>query len=198
MAVDEKIEINKEKILSLLSKVKRPGMDKLIDWIDGSTDFFIAPASTRFHGNYEGGLAEHSLNVYEVFKKKCKTWDIGFSEEQIIICSVLHDICKANFYEKTTRNKKDDKTGKWIKVPFYQCKDEFPYGHGEKSVYIVRSFIKLNRDEAYAIRWHMGSEGEGQMGAISCSNAFNECKAAVLLHTADLEASRLLEKTIEY
>lgn len=198
MAVDERIKNNKEKILSLLSSVKRPGMEDLINWIDGSSDFFIAPASTRFHGNYEGGLAEHSLNVYKVFKKKCETWNIGFTEEQIIICALLHDICKANFYHKTTRNKKDEKTGQWYKYPFYECKDEFPYGHGEKSVYIIRSFIKLNRDEAYAIRWHMGSEGEGQMGAIACSNAFNECKAAVLLHTADLEASRLMEQTIEY
>ena len=194
----DKLKENREKFLELLSKVKRTGIEKLIDWIDGSTDFFIAPASTKYHGDFEGGLVEHSLNVYEVFKKKCASYDIGFTEEQIIICALLHDICKANFYEKTTRNKKDDKTGQWIKVPFYKCKDEFPYGHGEKSVYIVRSFIKLNRDEAFAIRWHMGSEGEGQIGQISCSNAFNECKAAVLLHTADLEASRLLEKTIEY
>lgn len=198
MADDKRIKENKEKILALLSSVKRTGMDKLIDWIDGNTDFFVAPASTRFHGNYEGGLAEHSLNVYNLFQKKCKLWDIGFTDEQSIICALLHDICKANFYHKTTRNKKDEKTGKWYPYPYYEVKDEFPYGHGEKSVYIIRSFIKLNRDEAYAIRWHMGSEGEGQMGAIACSNAFNTCKAAVLLHTADMEASRLLEKTIEY
>lgn len=194
----ENIQVNREKILNLLSSVKRPGMDKLIDWIESKTDFFVAPASTRFHGNYDGGLAEHSLNVYKLFKSKCEQWDIGFSEESQIICAILHDICKANFYNKTTRNKKDDETGKWYKVPFYECKDEMPLGHGEKSVFIIRTFIKLNIDEVYAIRWHMGSEGEGQMGAISCSNAFNKCKAAVLLHTADLEASRLLEKTIEY
>lgn len=189
---------NRKKILNLLSSVKREGMEDFINWLEEKSDFFIAPASTRYHGNFDGGLSIHSLNVYEVFKKKCEEWGLGVSEESMIICAVLHDICKANFYNKTTRNKKDDTTGRWYKVPFYECKDEFPYGHGEKSVYILRSFFKLSRDEAMAIRWHMGSEGESQMGSIACSNAFNECKMAVLLHTADLEASRLMEQTIEY
>lgn len=106
---------NKHKFLDLLKEVNRPGMDKLIDWIENKSDFFVAPASTMFHGNYEGGLCEHSLNVYRLFKEKNERYDLGLSEDNIRIMALLHDLCKANFYKLSSRNKKID--GQWKAIP---------------------------------------------------------------------------------
>ena len=193
----DKVQKNREKILSLLSSVKRPGMQKLIEWIEAKSDFFVAPASTRFHSNYTGGLAEHSLLVYERFNEKNVQYDLGFSEESEIICTLLHDICKCNFYVASTRNKKDETTGQWIKVPFYKVEDELPLGHGDKSVIMLQSFIKLTKDEMLTIRWHMGGYVAPQ-DYNTCSAAWNMCRGAVCLHTADLEASYMFEQHIEY
>ena len=134
--------------------VTRPGSEKLLDWLDKKTDFFTAPASTRFHGACEGGLCMHSLNVYHALHDSFFTE--GESEESYAICALLHDLCKANYYKLGTRNVKNEATGQWEKAPFYSVDDLFPYGHGEKSVYIISGFMKLTRDEAFAIRYHMG------------------------------------------
>lgn len=195
--MENRVKENREKILSLLSLIKRPGIEKLIEWIEAKSDFFIAPASTRFHSNYQGGLAEHSLLVYERFKEKNSHYDLGLSEESIIICGILHDICKCNFYKATTRNKKDETTGQWIKVPFYTVEDELPLGHGDKSVIMLQNFIKLKREEMLAIRWHMGGYvSPNDYNTVSA--AWGMCKCGVCLHTADLEASYLYEEHIEY
>lgn len=187
------MENNKERFLELLKKVERPGMEKFISWLEG-TDFFTAPASTRFHGNYEGGLCQHSLNVYDIFKKKCEDNEIGLPKESIIIAALLHDICKVNLYVVSTRNVKKD--GQWIQVPYYTTDDKTPLGHGEKSCLILQTFITLTKDELYSIRWHMGGF-ESKENYMYLSNAWNMYKSAVLLHTADLEASYLLEKHVE-
>lgn len=121
--------------------IKRPGADKLLDWIDQHTDFFSAPASTRFHGACEHGLVMHSLNVYHALHDAYFTEDE--SEETFAIVALLHDLCKANFYKVSTRNVKNEATGQWEKVPFYQIEDLFPYGHGEKSVFLIERFMKL-------------------------------------------------------
>lgn len=181
---------NQEKFIELLRKTRREGIENLIKWLMG-TDFFSAPASTRFHSNYEGGLCQHSLNVYEVFSKKCKDNRIGLSEDNIIIAALLHDICKANYYIATTRNVNKD--GKWIKVPYYSVEDQNPLGHGEKSCLILQTFIKLTKEELYSIRWHMGGY-EPKENLNTISTAWNVCRPAVLLHTADLEASYLMEE----
>lgn len=183
----------KEKILSLLNSTERKGIDKVTKYLE-ETDFFIAPASTRYHGNYAGGLAEHSLNVYEIFKEKNKRYDLGLSEDSIIIISLLHDLCKTNFYVEGTRNVKKD--GKWIQVPCYTVEDGFPIGHGEKSVIMLQNFIRLTKDEMLAIRWHMGGY-EPKENLNTISSAWNMCKVGVLLHTADLEASYILESHVE-
>ena len=139
-------------IKAYTENITRPGADKLLAWIE-SSDFFTAPASTRFHLSSPGGLLEHSLHVFERMKTICAneaTITPGFNEpsmETIAVCGLLHDICKANFYAVEMRNRKNDQ-GRWEQYPFYVVDDKLPYGHGEKSVYIISGFMRLSREEA--------------------------------------------------
>lgn len=180
--------------------IKRPGAEEFLKWLE-STDFFSAPASTRFHLAQPGGLVEHSVHVYERLKKLYSVEKYGdlsdvtvFPEaETIAICGLLHDTCKANFYGVEMRNRKNEQ-GQWEKYPFYVVNDQLPYGHGEKSVYIISSFMKLSREEAMAIRWHMGGFDESVKGGnYAMSDAFSKFPLAVLLHVADLQATYLDE-----
>ena len=181
--------------------VKRPGSDKLLAWLE-TTDFFEAPASTRFHLSRPGGLVEHSVHVYErlralfIAEKERADLCAGITsqeEETIAICGLLHDVCKANFYTVEMRNRKNEQ-GQWEKYPFYVVNDQLPYGHGEKSVYIISSFMKLSREEAMAIRWHMGfSDNDFKAGGFSVGNAFEKFPLALLTHMADLQATYLDE-----
>ena len=171
--------------------VTRRGGDQLLEWLDG-TDFFTAPASTKFHCACESGLVMHSLNVYQVLREKY--FDEGDSEESFALCGLLHDVCKANFYKVSTRNVKNDETGQWEKVPFFIVEDAFPYGHGEKSVYLIERFVRLKPAEAMAIRWHMGGFDEAAKGgSFAISVAYDRYPLAVKLHLADLEATYLRE-----
>ena len=173
--------------------IHRDGLKELMNWIADS-DFSMAPASTRFHGNYAGGLLEHSLNVYHALKQLVSLHTIDVSEESIAIVALFHDLCKANYYTESTRNVKDEDTGKWIKVPYYTVNDQFPVGHGEKSVIILQGFIKLTDEEIYAIRWHMGGfDSAVKGGDFSLSKAYESCPLAVLLHLADMTATYLME-----
>lgn len=183
----------REEFLALFrQQVNRPGADKLLDWLD-TTDFFRAPASSRFHCACEGGLVQHSLNVYHALVDHFYTE--GESLESYTICALLHDLCKANFYKVSTRNVKNDATGQWEKVPFYQVEDAFPYGHGEKSVFLIERFMKLRTAEAVAIRWHMGGfDDAARGGSFAISAAYDAYPLAVKLHIADLEATYLYEK----
>ena len=185
-------------IKAYTENITRPGADKLLAWIE-SSDFFTAPASTRFHLSSPGGLLEHSLHVFERMKAICAneaTITPGFNEpsmETIAICGLLHDICKANFYAVEMRNRKNDQ-GRWEQYPFYVVDEKLPYGPGEKSVYIISGFMRLSREEAMAIRWHMGfSDNDFQGGGYSVGNAFDKFPLAVLLHIADLQATYLDE-----
>ena len=185
-------------IKAYTENITRPGADKLLAWIE-SSDFFTAPASTRFHLSSPGGLLEHSLHVFERMKAICAneaTVTPGFNEpsmETIAVCGLLHDICKANFYAVEMRNRKNDQ-GRWEQYPFYVVDDKLPYGHGEKSVYIISGFMRLSREEAMAIRWHMGfSDNDFKGGGYSVGNAFEKFPLAVLLHIADLQATDLDE-----
>jgi len=183
----------KAKIIDLLINTERKGIERVIKYLE-SSDFFEAPASTRYHGNYKGGLAEHSLNVYEIFKKKNAEYDFGLSDDTVKITALLHDICKTNFYTVSSRNMKKD--GKWIKVPYYAVDDQVPFGHGEKSVILLQQFIRLSKEEVIIIRWHMGGY-EPKENYNYISNSWNICKAGVALHTADLESSYILETHFE-
>mgnify|MGYP003469862821 CR=1 FL=1 len=173
------------------ANITRRGADRLLEWLL-STDFFTAPASTRFHAAYEGGLVEHSLNVYRIMMKK------HFVEgeddpESAAICTLLHDICKAGFYEVSFRNRKND-AGVWEKVPYYTINDKFPYGHGEKSVFLIERFMRLKNEEAVAIRWHMGGfDDAAKSGSFAIAHAYENYPLAVKLHLSDLEATYLCE-----
>lgn len=178
----------KEEFLKLLKSTSREGMDKLIEFIE-KTDFFKAPASTKYHGNYEGGLLEHSMKVYEILKEKVKTSSIEITstDESLIIIALLHDICKVNFYKVDYRNAKNE-FGEWEKVPYYTIDDTIPYGHGEKSVMMLTEYIKLTSEEKYCIRWHMGfTEPKELYGTVG--QAFKKYPLALLVHEADLEAT---------
>lgn len=179
-----------QKFKNLLLQTGRIGMEGLLKYI-GSTDFYTAPASTHFHGAHEGGLLEHSLEVYENLKKMQDTYRANENNDSMIIAALLHDICKVNFYKLDFRNAKNE-IGVWEKVPYYTIDDQMPLGHGEKSVMILQRFIRLTPDEIYAIRWHMGgfddtarSYGGGQ----ALSGAMSKCKLLVLLCMADLAAN---------
>ena len=178
----------KEQFLTLLRTVNREGIENLIEFIE-KTDFFKAPASTKFHGNYEGGLVEHSLKVYEILKHKVETniEPLQVPEESIIIIALLHDICKANFYKVDYRNAKNA-LGVWEKVPYYTVNDTIPYGHGEKSVMMITEYMKLTPEEKYCIRWHMGfTEPKEQYTTLGL--AYKKYPLALLTHEADLEAT---------
>ena len=180
----------KEQYLELLKEIKRDGMEELIKFIE-KTDFFIAPASTKFHGDYEGGLLEHSLKVYEILKEKVKNApvEVKVSEDTLKIVALLHDICKVNFYKVDYRNAKDA-MGNWQKVPYYTIEDTIPYGHGEKSVMMLTEYIRLTSEEKYAIRWHMGFSEPKELYT-TLGQAFKKYPLALLLHEADLESTYL-------
>lgn len=186
----------KEEFLHAFRGIRREGSAALLEWLEG-TDFFTAPASTRFHGAYEGGLAEHSVHVYRRLNRLLDA-EYGdacpYSTETAAICGLLHDVCKVEYYTVSTRNVKNEKTGQWEKQPFYTVNDRLPYGHGEKSVYILSGFMKLTREEAMAVRWHMGGFDEAVKGGARClPEVFGRYPLALLLHLADMQAACLDE-----
>ena len=188
---------NEERFISIFkNKIHREGAEKLLDYLcSDHCDFFTAPASTRYHGSHPGGLLEHSLNVYDCLcdylsrPRVREVYGLCTSEESIAISALLHDLCKINFYKESTRNVKEN--GAWKAVPYYTIEDELPYGHGEKSVYIISGFMRLTRDEAFAIRYHMGFSGCEDNNTVG--SAFSRFPLAVALFTADMEATYFLE-----
>lgn len=161
-------------------------MDELIDWLEKETDFFEAPASSKYHLSKEKGLLEHSLNVYDALEK-----ELGTSSNGAKITALLHDICKANYYKVDYRNQKNNE-GNWIKVPYYKIDDDFPMGHGEKSVILALRYIKLTDEEIAAIRWHMGLS-EAKDNYTYVNKAFSKYPLALYLHIADLIATYIKE-----
>ena len=175
------------------ANIHREGADRLLEWLQ-TTDFFTAPASTRYHCACPSGLVQHSVNVYEVMMEKHFDPETG-SAESFALGALLHDVCKAQFYKISTRNVKNEKAGQWEKVPYYTIEDAFPYGHGEKSVFLIERFVRLKPAEATAIRWHMGGFDDAARGGnFSISVAYDKYPIAVKLHLADLEATYLREK----
>ncbi|MCC8042111.1 MAG: hydrolase [Oscillospiraceae bacterium] len=197
--MEQDINALKERFLDIYrTNIKRDGGDKLLDYLTSKQcDFFTAPASTRFHGSYEGGLLQHSLNVYDCLKSYMERdrvrniYGLTASDETIALTALLHDICKVNFYKTDFRNVKND-LGVWEKVPYYTIDDQLPYGHGEKSVYIITGFMRLTREEAFAIRFHMGFSGSDDINLVG--RAFEKFPLAYALHAADMEASYFLER----
>ena len=199
---DQELSLKKEEFLSIYKeKITRKGADKLLEYLlSEESDFFTAPASTRYHGAYEGGLLVHSLNVYHnlteyLARSRCsEVFHIPeYSAESIAIYALLHDLCKMNFYTVDYRNAKNEK-GVWEKVPYYKIDDRLPYGHGEKSVFLIQFFMHLRKEEAMAIRWHMGFSGPEDQNTIG--KALEMYPLAFALHVADMEASYFLEGTV--
>ena len=194
----EKTRELKETFMNLLKGTNRPGIDKLLDWIE-TTDFYSAPASTRFHGNYEGGLLEHSLNVYyalciinEITSDFAE--NVNIENETIVISCLLHDLCKANTYKKALRWRKDE-NNRWESYDTFEFNEDEPLGHGEKSVYLIqRAGMELMDDEVYMIRWHMGGFEEGNKMALS--TAMSKCPGITLMHSADLIATNIMERKV--
>jgi len=192
----EKKDIRREFTEIYNSNITRPGADKMLEFLNQS-DFFTAPASTRYHGSHEGGLVLHSVNVYRCLvdyleRERVKgVYKMDYSEESVAICALLHDICKVDTYKSSTRNVKNEVTGAWEKVPCYTFEDNLPYGHGEKSVYMVSGFMRLTREEAMAIRWHMGFSGIEDKNTIG--SALEKYPLAFALTVADMEATYFLE-----
>lgn len=189
----------KEEFVKILrEKIKRDGIEDLINYLEKS-DFFTAPASAKYHCDREGGLCEHSLNVYNRLHKIIVDEYGNFdtiSEESIAICGLLHDLCKIDFYKIETRNVKEN--GEWVQKPYYSVEEKLPYGHGEKSVYIINGFIRLTREEALAINWHMGGfdsrfQGGGGSGL---SESYRRFPLSVWLHVADLTSTYIDENSL--
>ena len=189
--------MSKERFIEIYNQhIKREGADKLLAYLCDNSDFFTAPASARFHSSYTGGLCRHSLNVYECLadymaRERVKNrYNLNASDETIAIVSLLHDLCKINTYKPSIRNVKDE-SGVWRQVPSFSYDDKLPYGHGEKSVYIISGYMKLTREEAFAIRYHMGFSGNEDKGNVG--SAFEMFPLAFALSTADMEATYFME-----
>ena len=187
----------KERFIEIYKKnITREGADKLLEYLESpASDFFTAPASARYHSSYEGGLCEHSLNVYDCLvsylrSDRAKQFGFEYTDESIAIASLLHDLCKIGVYKKGFRNVKDER-GAWQRVDTFEYDDKLPYGHGEKSVYIISGYMRLTREEAFAIRYHMGYSSTEDPRNVSA--AFEMFPLAFALSTADSEATYYLE-----
>ena len=198
------IENNITRFEAELAKVQRPGMDKLLEYIQKS-DFYKAPASTKYHLACPGGLLQHSLNVLDALRgllswRSDGNWEYRAAgkvvdtipDDSVIMMALLHDICKTHFYGTSTRNVKNDATGKWEKVPFYTVDDRMPLGHGPKSAMIVKQYTTLTSQELYAIWHHMGMNGNYENDN-AVGKSIEMYPAVLALQTADMMASRFME-----
>jgi len=183
----------KENFDKAILYIKRDGINELVTWLH-ETDYFVAPASSTFHGNYDGGLLEHNLNVLQfalhnfnyIVKQKP---DLEYLRESVVICALFHDLCKVNTYVKQEKWKKDDQN-KWVSYIGWSVDDKFPLGHGEKSVYLVSKYLQLTDAEAMAIRWHMGAY-EPSVNIVSSPQSYAYYAALThplvrLIHCADM------------
>ena len=191
------VELNKEVFIKALQEnVQRTGIDDLIKWLR-RTDFFTAPASTKFHSNFEGGLCWHSLLVYERLRELNDFYELEYDDETLAIVGLLHDVCKANIYIQEERNVKDE-NGKWMKKPYWAINDDLPLGHGEKSCMLIMNFISLDVAELVAIRWHMGGfDSAVKGGDWSASRASDKYSLVTLLQVADMVSSSLFERKVD-
>ena len=184
--------VKQEFIQIFQDNIKRQGADMLLQWLV-STDFFIAPASTKYHCAFEGGLALHSLNVYHELVRLDAAFNAGLDPESMALAALCHDLCKIGYYKVSTRNVKNEATGVWEKKPFYKVEEDFPFGgHGSKSMFLLQHFVKLTPEEAAAINSHMGAWAKSDYA--NPSAVYEDNMLAWLLHVAD-EAATYVDKT---
>ena len=173
------IEKNKKEIITFLSSIDREGIDDLLKWLENS-DFFTAPASTKYHLNQQGGLAQHSLNVYKIFKEFIQLFKLNVPDPTIITCGLLHDTHKIGVYTKS-------------KETNFSFVENIPLGDGEKSVILLLQFISLTDEEILAIRWHNGLYDVGYGSRLHYETSIKKYPLTLLLHCADMCASRITE-----
>jgi len=187
------LESMKGKYIKILAGIDRPGISEVINYLINS-DFFKAPASSNNHNNYAGGLVEHSLLVCINAHKLTALYKEINNYESVTICALLHDICKAEFYQESTRNVKKD--GVWHAQPYFSIEDKFPLGHGEKSVILLQKLMPLTDPEIMAIRWHMMGFDDSIRsygGMMALSVALRKYPLITVIHMADLAACYLNE-----
>ena len=190
----------KDEFIDLCKTITRDGINELLVWL-AKTDFYEAPASRAYHGDYIGGLLDHSLNVYHEMMKLIPAYPEldgyiswvsadGNTSDTIKIITLFHDLCKVRFYTTEKRNRKNEH-GQWESYDAFAIDEAFRYGgHGSKSVYIIQNFMKLSPEEATAINCHMGAFSDD---AKSVGSAFESCPLAWLLSVADQSATYLKE-----
>ena len=195
----------KENFEKAIAFITREGIQDLVNWLETETDYFTAPASSTFHGNFEGGLMQHCLNVVKfglhnfnlLVKEKP---DLEYLRESVVIVGLFHDLCKVNTYEKAEKWKKDE-NNKWVSYTGWVVNDKLPIGHGEKSLFLVSKYIKLTDAEAMAIRWHMGSTefSTAIMGSPQYYAYYDALTRPLvrLMHAADM-LSLTIEEHIDY
>lgn len=192
----------KKEFISIFKEhIHRDGADKLLEYLlSEKSDFFTAPASTKFHGDYDMGLVTHSVNVYYCLKDylsraRCLSeYKMNYSDETIALVALLHDVCKIKCYHKYLRNVKNEE-GVWEQVAAFNFEDPEPFGHGEKSVFLISKFLRLTNEEAYAIRYHMGFSEEGS--GRNAGKAFEKYPLALALNVANMEASYYVDDKVE-
>ena len=195
------VKENKEKFKKICGQwIKRNGLQELLEWLE-ETDFYEAPASTRFHLMCEGGLCQHSINVFNRLKSEYEKE--GFFElktleetaktmESLAVVALFHDLCKVNFYSVSERNVKNE-YGEWIKVPYYAVDNRsILVGHGYKSARLVNKYMDITDEEYMAIVHHMGYSSDDNISNIS--EIFNKSKLTLLLHIADTKATFIDEE----
>ena len=186
---------NREKFMELMRKTERAGVEDMLKWLD-TTDFYSAPASTRYHGSYPGGLVQHTLNVAYELKQLVDFYDMKIPKDSILICALGHDFCKINTYRETIVNVPPQRTksGKWEQQQGYKKDEYLKLGHGAKSLSTLQDFITLKDYEKEAIYWHMGAFDLGQYNNINdLSKTFEENPLAFLLHIADMCVTYIIE-----
>ena len=203
MLTETQINNNKERYISLIKSIEMEGanVDRFLDWLTNKSDFFLAPASSKYHCDYAGGLCQHSLNVYDALVKLLNEFQAiagrDYDENLVKVVSLLHDISKANFYETYLRNVKDDETGEWKKVQEYKVREpenRFIYGsHEQNAEYIARNFFPLNVEASTAILHHHGGMS-WDSAKDDISGVYDRFPLATLLHLADMAATYIYER----
>ena len=188
--------------LTIYKDIRRPGADKLLAWLK-STDFFTAPAGAKHHGAHAGGLAVHSLNVWNRLREITLRDTIDGkaildltpeTNETVAILALLHDVCKVGVYHTETKRRRNPDTGAWEDYQAYTFRDPLPLGHGEKSLYLITKYMALT-EEALAIRWHMGAFDDAVKGGSRALDAAMDVSPWVWrLHEADMCAARIDER----
>ena len=185
---------NKNKYIELLKSTNRENIDKVIELLKNS-DFFEAPASTKYHDNFKGGLCYHSLKVYNNLVRLNKEYDLHFTESSMIIMGLLHDVCKINCYVKDKKNVKVG--GNWMTVDYWSFKDELPIGHGQKSIILLLAQgLSLTNLEITSIVGHMNGYDKSDM--FDASNIYNLNSDSIWLHIADFIASYNERSHLDY